>query len=198
MRKEIIKLHEQGLSYREIANKLGKSKSLVAYYIRTKDCDWDTKEKEKSQKEKEFHELVINIVKESNNLNQVCRKMNLRSTNENYQRINKIINLYSVDISHFTNEPKRLPKHQYTLDEIFCFNTTASKNLIKKSLKTLRPHKCEKCQRTEWEFQNQLVKIPLQVHHINGDRTDNRLSNLQLLCPNCHALTDNYCGKNKK
>jgi transposase len=39
MRKEIIKLHEQGLSYREIANKLGKSKSLVAYYIRTKDCD---------------------------------------------------------------------------------------------------------------------------------------------------------------
>lgn len=39
MQTEIIKLHEQGLSYREIAEKLGKSKSLVAFYIRTKDSD---------------------------------------------------------------------------------------------------------------------------------------------------------------
>lgn len=42
------------------------------------------------------------------------------------------------------------------------------------------------------------MKIPLQVHHISGDRYDNRIENLQLLCPNCHALTDNYMGKNRK
>ena len=35
------------------------------------------------------------------------------------------------------------------------------------------------------------------MHHINGINTDNRLENLQLLCPNCHALTDNYRGKNQ-
>ena len=38
--------------------------------------------------------------------------------------------------------------------------------------------------------------IPLQLHHINGNPTDNRIENLQVLCPNCHAQTDNYSGKN--
>jgi 5-methylcytosine-specific restriction endonuclease McrA len=38
--------------------------------------------------------------------------------------------------------------------------------------------------------------IPLQLDHIDGDRTNNLLENLRLLCPNCHALTDTYCGRN--
>ena len=39
-------------------------------------------------------------------------------------------------------------------------------------------------------------ELSLQLHHINGKRTDNELSNLTFLCPNCHSQTDNYCGKN--
>jgi hypothetical protein len=37
---------------------------------------------------------------------------------------------------------------------------------------------------------------PLHLDHRNGDRTDNRVENLRLLCPNCHAQTDTYCGRN--
>ena len=53
---------------------------------------------------------------------------------------------------------------------------------------------CESCNGAEW-----LGKaIPLELHHINGNRFDNRLTNLQLLCPNCHALTDNYSGRKSR
>jgi len=53
--------------------------------------------------------------------------------------------------------------------------------------------RCESCKLTEWMGQ----KIPLELHHVDGDRFNNELVNLQVLCPNCHALTDNYSGRNK-
>ncbi len=42
------------------------------------------------------------------------------------------------------------------------------------------------------------IEIPLELHHINGNRFDNRIENLQILCPNCHALTENYSGRKTK
>lgn len=38
--------------------------------------------------------------------------------------------------------------------------------------------------------------IALELHHVNGVKDDLRIENLQILCPNCHAFTDNYRGKN--
>lgn len=63
---------------------------------------------------------------------------------------------------------------------------------IKKVLLNIRPYMCEICKCTEWMGS----PIPLVVHHIDGDHLNNEFDNLQLLCPNCHAQTDNYCGKN--
>ena len=56
----------------------------------------------------------------------------------------------------------------------------------------LKEHKCECCGLTTW-----LDKpIPLELHHKDGDRYNNVLENFELLCPNCHAFTDSYRGKN--
>lgn len=56
--------------------------------------------------------------------------------------------------------------------------------------------KCEKC---GWGEENPKThQIPLQVHHIDGDCLNNKEENLQLLCPNCHSLTDTYGNSNKE
>lgn len=57
----------------------------------------------------------------------------------------------------------------------------------------IRERKCECCGLKEW-----LGKpIPLEIHHISGDRLDSTLENLQLLCPNCHSQTESWRGKKK-
>ena len=64
------------------------------------------------------------------------------------------------------------------------------KRLIREGYKEAR---CEECQRERWRGH----PVPLHLDHINGDPTDNRLENLRALCPNCHALTPTYCGRNR-
>ena len=57
-----------------------------------------------------------------------------------------------------------------------------------------KEYKCECCNNTEW-----LGKpIPLELHHKDGDVTNNTIENFVLLCPNCHAFTDSYRGKNSR
>lgn len=54
------------------------------------------------------------------------------------------------------------------------------------------------CQCCGWSEVNMYThKVPLQIHHIDGDCTNNKEENLQLLCPNCHSLTENYGSRNE-
>jgi hypothetical protein len=55
----------------------------------------------------------------------------------------------------------------------------------------IKEEKCEMCGLTEWMGN----KIVLELHHIDGNRFNNDLSNLQILCPNCHSLTPNHSKK---
>lgn len=65
------------------------------------------------------------------------------------------------------------------------------KRLIKQGVKT---NVCESCQLNEWNDK----PLNLELHHIDGDRTNHKLSNLQLLCPNCHSQTETFRARNRK
>lgn len=55
-------------------------------------------------------------------------------------------------------------------------------------------YKCEKC---GWgEINTFTGKSPLQIHHLDGNSENNTEENLQVLCPNCHSLTENFGSRN--
>lgn len=54
-------------------------------------------------------------------------------------------------------------------------------------------HTCMECKNSLWNG----VLIPLELDHKDGNSLNNSPSNLRVLCPNCHALTPTYKGKNK-
>lgn len=186
------------MSYSQIAKELKISKSLVAFYCNEKNnIEKIEKIKLNELKKKEYEELVCDVIRNSKNYNQVCVKLNKRPTNNTYNMLKKIQEKYNIDISHFSSEIIINNTKKLNISEIFSENSKLKNNShLKEKLFKLgfKNEVCEKCGNDEWLG----VKIPLQVHHINGNRNDNTITNLQLLCPNCHALTDNYCGKNKK
>ncbi len=73
-------------------------------------------------------------------------------------------------------------------------HSTASNGAINNFLFNYKkwPHICAKCGLSEWQGK----PIPLELHHKNGDSSDNRIENLEHLCLNCHAVTPNFRGKN--
>lgn len=137
-------------------------------------------------------------VKESFSIRQVLNKLGLKEAGGNYDTTKRRIKKLNIDISHFTGQlwskgktlgPKR--EIDYYLKENIVVQSFRLRNrLISEGIKQ---HKCECCGITEWRGK----PTPIELDHINGDNTDNRLENLRLLCPNCHALTDTYRGKNK-
>ena len=89
-------------------------------------------------------------------------------------------------------QPKRMP--EMSLEEYLSQSIDIQSNKVRTKLleEGYKEYKCECCGLTTWLGQ----PIPLELHHIDGNRNNNTLENYQLLCPNCHAFTDSYRGKN--
>lgn len=106
--------------------------------------------------------------------------------------------LIKMGIEYRGNKPSRGKASPHKKSSFLYLNTdkfiTSHKLRLKLLEDGIKEHKCELCGNTEWNEE----QIPLELHHINGVHKDNRLENLQLLCPNCHAQTDSHAGKKNK
>jgi Zn finger protein HypA/HybF involved in hydrogenase expression len=86
-----------------------------------------------------------------------------------------------------------LTKKEKAKNRFLTTNSNLSNHAIKKILLETLNHedKCDECGISDWHGS----KLTLQLDHIDGNNSNNEISNLRLLCPNCHSLTDTYCGK---
>lgn len=139
--------------------------------------------------------------KQSLSIAGMCRYFGLKPSGGNYKLMHNAILKYGTDISHFTGqgwntELKFKPFKEKPLNEILVINSTYQSHKLKRRLlaEGIKNHICESCGLSEWKDN----PIALELHHLNGNNRDNRLENLMLLCPNCHALTESYRGRNKK
>jgi 5-methylcytosine-specific restriction endonuclease McrA len=118
----------------------------------------------------------------------VLEALGLPVTPSGYARLRTAIERNELPTDHLRrNGNRRAP-----LDELLVSGRLVSglgRRLVSEGVKE---HRCERCRRTTWEG----VSIPLELDHIDGDRANNVLENLRLLCPNCHALTPTYRGRN--
>lgn len=99
---------------------------------------------------------------------------------------------YDGNASHKGESTKSyIPAKEYLGTDKLITSYKLKIKLLKEGIKEC---KCERCGNTQWLGE----EIPLELHHKNGKTSDNSLNNLELLCPNCHAFTENYRAKNKK
>ncbi len=151
-------------------------------------------------------ELLSEVAAKCFSYQQVMRELGLKISGGSSSHLKSKFLYYNIDISHFTgNATNRGKTHKGGLEKLKAedvlvlnrFNgrrdrtCTIKRAMIESNIE----EKCEQCNLGNiWNNK----EIILQIDHINGDGTDNRIENLRFLCPNCHSQTDNFCSKNIK
>jgi hypothetical protein len=133
-------------------------------------------------------EDIIRCCAESRSMYELLRKLNLKPAGGTFANMRKNLQRLGLKCEHWTGYAWNKNARQKDWSG---YNRRAS---LKPHVISLRGHICEGCNNTEWCGK----LIPLELHHIDGDGVNNDLSNLQLLCPNCHALTDNWRGRGER
>ena len=146
------------------------------------------------------YEFFKNIIENSSTISDATRKLGLSTGRGNRKTITNYIKIYNIPTNHFQYKPignvNKLQKHKISEvlveNSTYTWTSTLKKRLYKEGLK--KPI-CELCGQNENWFG---MKISLILDHINGINNDNRLENLQILCPNCNAGQETFCRGNKR
>ena len=152
-------------------------------------------------KRKYTDEQFIQAVANNQTIRCVLKELGLKPAGGNYKVLHHRIKTLGLDTSHWTGQAHLEGKHHnynppVPLEKILVENSNYGSFQLKNRLlqEGRLERRCYECNLTEWRGK----PVPVELEHKNGNKYDNREENLTLLCPNCHALTPTYRGKNKK
>ena len=131
-----------------------------------------------SEKVKLDYEFVKMMIKRfKNDLNFVCQVANYYLENsDNKEHTLELLIIMRGLTTNKEEQEEQFLKYSLKLECFYSFYRIMISEVKKEN-------KCEECGITEWRGK----PITIQLHHINGDRSDNRIENLRMLCPNCHS-----------
>jgi len=146
--------------------------------------------------------LVELAVQQSYSYSDVLIKLEMPVRSGNFNTLKRKIEQYQINTSHFNpllsdGNKNRIKNGPVLLADILeGKHPTYSTNELRKRLirEHIKEHRCESCNNTKWMGQT----IPLELNHRDGNSSNHVMINLELLCPNCHALTPTYKGRNNK
>lgn len=173
-RRAVARLLAEGVERSEIARTLGLSKSTVSYHARR------------------LGELIDSRCARRYDWGEVQSYYDLgHSVRECVAAFGFSSATWSAAVRRgaIVARPRTTPISEFLVSGRYRGRHHLKSRLIKEGLKRNR---CERCGLVAWRGR----PLSMDLHHVNGDRHDNRLANLELLCPNCHSQTENYGGRN--
>lgn len=173
-RTRVATLLEQGVAHIEIARQLGISKATVTYHMR----------------------------RLGHTVDERCARRYDWGTVQRYyddgHSVRECIEVFGFSSASWFDAVKRgaivARPAAIPISELLAAGTYRGRYNLKLRLlrEGLKENRCERCGLSQWRGE----LLTLALHHVNGHRDDNRLDNLELLCPNCHSQTENYAGRN--
>lgn len=147
-------------------------------------------------------EQLVIAVANSRSIRAVINELGLLPAGGNYVQVKARIEALGIDILHFTGKRWNQGTMYHTksrpvLTSLLVKGSVVQSYKLKKRLyeEGVKDQKCELCGWCETSIDG---RIPLELDHINGEHSDNRIENLRVLCPNCHSLQPTHRGKNKR
>jgi 5-methylcytosine-specific restriction endonuclease McrA len=173
-RDHVARLRAQGRTYVEIADALGLTKSTVAYHARRAGLKADERFSFRYD-----WSLIQTAVDGGLSMQQCMARFGFSR------------GAWGKAVQRGDLIPR---DRQIPLESLFVAGAKRARGHLKRRLlrSGLKQDRCERCGITEWRGE----PLSMHLHHVNGDGLDNRLENLELLCPNCHSQIDTYGGRN--